>query len=208
MLDSQTNDAWNVSLGRTLFIASQFLLAAFLFVSLAAADGLVASLDDPAPQQLDSSPGVSGVFSAGAAAACHQRLGRHGLLLHRAAVGLPLAIDRVAGVPAGRFYAGFGFALADGACIAGWRFKRLRRGLAEPSPAAGSDRSPDDRSGKSRFANAPAAAQPGGHGLAVGLCLVWIDVLPALRLFDQVTLWTDANSSVSLANLLEACLVA
>ncbi|HEY2762086.1 MAG TPA: mechanosensitive ion channel domain-containing protein, partial [Pirellulales bacterium] len=49
--------------------------------------------------------------------------------------------------------------------------------------------------------------------LAIAMWLVWADVLPALRLLDQVTLWTnqiDATHSdpVSLADLLEATAIA
>ncbi len=201
MLDTQTNDAWNDSLGRTLFVASQLLLAAFLFVSLRPPTGSL-----------------------------HQLMTlRRGSWTHRLAypgfislVLLPIVLSGLAAL--GYYYTALRLAcrlqstvwlvfvvVLLQASVSRWLTALYRRLAIQAA---------------NRAAQSPAGEQPPDldlnivdaqtrrllHsavviGLCVGLCLVWIDVLPALRLFDQITLWTDANSSVSLANLLQACLV-
>ena len=177
----------------------------------AAADGFLASLDDPAAQQLGSSAGVSGVFSAGAVAADIKRSGRQRLLLHRAAIGQPLAIDGMVGADRG-VNASVGFALADG------NLSAFGDSSGVAQRACSMHRRPVRRSAAM---NCPISIWKKSIrkltvcctawcvlGLAVGLYLVWIDVLPALRVFDQVTLWSDGANAVSLVNLVEACLVA
>ena len=46
--------------------------------------------------------------------------------------------------------------------------------------------------------------------LAVGLCLIWLDMFPALQFFNQIIVWGDSGTgtSITLGNLLEAAVVA
>ncbi len=200
MLDTQINDAWNDSLGRTQFVASQLLLAGFLFVALRPPTGSLHRL----------------------------MILRRGSWMHRLAypmflvlVLLPIVISVLAAM--GYYYTALRLAcrlqstvwlvfllVLLQASVSRWLTALYRRLAIQAA---------------TRASHSPAAEQPDVDldkvdsqtqrllhsvvvmGLAVGLCLVWIDVLPALRVFDQITLWSDATSSVSLANLLEACLV-
>lgn len=202
MLDAQANDAWNDALGRSLFVDSQLVLAGFLFVALRPPMGSLHRL-----MTLHSGSWT-------------QRLAYPSFLM---LVLLPVVLSALAAL--GYYYTALRLTcrlqatvwlvmvvVILQASVSRWLtalYRRLAiqaalRGAHSSSREPPSDVDLDKVDAQTRRLLHSAIVM----GLAVGLCLVWIDVLPALRLFDQITLWSDANSNVSLANLLVACLVA
>ena len=232
LLQAQSNDVWKDSLGRAAFIAGQLCVARFLYSALRPPQGTLHRLlamrsgmwsnrfSMPAFVALLVAPislailASAGYYYTALRLACRLQatvwliLGLvtvHALAsiwlrgLYRR-MALKAAARSLHSAPlAGRYYAAAGAGRSE-----------LPAARQEPAAAATlaiDEEKIDSQTGR-LLRNLSTLA------LAIGLCLVWFDMFPALQFFSQVTLWPDVGSdparpvAITLANLLEAVVVA
>jgi len=223
MLESQSTAIWKDSLGRLAFIAGQLLVAGFVFVVLRPPHGalhrlmvlrsssLTSRLSLPAFLALLIFPlalatlAIAGYYYTALRLACRLQTTVWlvlGVVIAQALISIWLTgmYRRLAVKAAGR--------IADPT----HRFTiSAQNTLTEPFPreaekSAAADKLPDidledvDTQTQQLLHNLATLA------LAVGLCLIWVDMFPALQFFNQITL--PGDSEITLANVLEAGIVA
>ncbi len=221
MLDSQANDAWKDSLGRALFVACQILLAAFLFVVLRPQHGALNQLmmmrrgswaqrlAMPTFLMLVMAPLAMIALSLAGYFYTAQRLA--GRL--QASVWLVLSLVVVQAFSS-RWLMAYIRRLAIHAAVLNAETGATEKstGAVALSIAGQSSKSPaDDPPPEIDLEKIDEQTHRLLHTLAVvllgvGLYFIWVDVLPALRFFDSLALWSDGVQTISLANLFEGCL--
>jgi potassium-dependent mechanosensitive channel len=227
MFEAQSTEAWNDSLGRLTFIAGQLLTASFVFTVLRPPHGALHRLmvlrSDSWTSRL-SLPTFLVMFTAPLALAALAITGYHYTALHLACrllttvwlvLGLVIAQSLISIWLTGVYRR---LAIKTAARIANpaRRFMgSAQAGLAASLQQQRETNSDDGSMSEVDLEIVDAQTQELLHNLAtlalaVGLCLIWVDMFPALRFFNQITLWGDSGSgaAITLGNLLEAAVVA
>jgi potassium efflux system protein len=214
LAEAQPNDAWKDSFGRLAFVAGQLLLVVTVLWAGRQSHGGLQKLFSQRP----------GSWIA--------RLS-YPICLGLAAI--PFALALLAG--AGYYYTALRLAgrmqatlwlvmgLVIGQALAARWLNSVYRGLAIKSAVRKVEGDDDDDAADLGPSSEIDLEKIDNHthrllhstmmlALVVGLCVIWIDVLPALRFFNQITLWSDPGIdpahpiTVTLENLLEAAIVA
>ncbi len=228
LLDSQSNDAWKDSLGRLLFMGCQLSLVPFLFRALRPQQGALnrlmtlrrgswtARLSSPAFYIVLALPLVLAMMAATGYYYTALRLTSR----FEATVWLVLGLVVIQAL-ASRWLTAVYRRLAIAAIVRNAESNPVRERVpAEAAPGKNVfDESEDESPPEIDLEKIDVQTHRLLHStavvaLVVGLCFVWVDLLPALRFFDRVVLWVDLGTNaadittVTLTNLLEAAAVA
>jgi potassium efflux system protein len=230
MLQAQSSDAWKDSLGRLIFIAGQLLVARFVWMVLRPSQGALhrlmvlrsdswtKRLSVPTFLVLLALPlalavlATSGYYYTALRLACRLQttvwLVLSLVIVHAFAAIWSTGAHRRLAIKAGAPAAEPTKQIAAAAQSSPVNLSRERELATAANLTSSIDQERIDAQTHRLLHNLTMLA------LAVGLCLVWFDMFPALRFFDQITLWpdvgVDANhpTAITLGNLLEAGVVA
>jgi potassium-dependent mechanosensitive channel len=223
MFEAQSNDAWKDALGRLAFIVGQFGLLPFVYLMLRPKLGsfhrvlgrprgsLFEKFAMPVFIMLAAVPLALAVLAASGFYYTALRLS----LCIQATIWMVMALA-FGHAFAGRWLTAVYRRLATEAAA---HMPRIAYAAPSPSVAGGAESAAnahaadDDPASEVDLEKVDAQTQRLLHSvamllLAAGLCLIWSDVFPALRFFNDVQLWGGVDSPiVSLANVLEAGIV-
>jgi potassium efflux system protein len=230
MMETQSTDAWKDSLGRMMFIAGQLLVAEFVWIVLrppkAVLHRLMVLRSGSWTNRL-SIPTFLVLLALPLALALLATVGYYYTAL-RLACRLQTTVWLVLGLVTAQALAaiwlkGMHRRLAVKATVRTSEPAKQIIPAAQSGPASPSPREREMNSSWSTSTIDSEKVDAQTHrllhnftmlALAIGLCLVWLDMFPALQFFNQVTLWPDVGAdanhptAITLGNLLEAGLVA